>query len=155
MGKGGFILAAYTEHYGLHQWESTDDFLRTDFNTDFSIIDGALGDKAEMAHGQYVGNGSSGPTITLGFRPEVMLIIPADTGSARARNASLLLVGEIARFVEEAGNPTIAPYYTGDTPMFTVTPTDTGLELYSYPAWEDANYVMNEQGRAYRYVVFR
>ena len=40
--KGGFILANYTEHYGLHQWVPEDDFLRTDFNTDFALIDAAL-----------------------------------------------------------------------------------------------------------------
>ena len=40
--KGGFILANYTEHYGLHQWVPEDDFLRTDFNTDFALIDTAL-----------------------------------------------------------------------------------------------------------------
>ena len=35
-------MANYTEHYGLHQWVPEDDFLRTDFNTDFALIDAAL-----------------------------------------------------------------------------------------------------------------
>lgn len=35
-------MAQYTEHFGLHQWESTDPFLRTDFNTDFSRLDTVL-----------------------------------------------------------------------------------------------------------------
>ena len=39
-------MADYTEHYQLHQWVPTDDFLRTDFNTDFANIDAALGEKA-------------------------------------------------------------------------------------------------------------
>ena len=35
-------MANYTEHYQLHQWESEDSFLRTDFNADFAKIDGAI-----------------------------------------------------------------------------------------------------------------
>ena len=36
-------MATYTPNYGLHQWEAGDNFLRTDFNADFSKIDTALG----------------------------------------------------------------------------------------------------------------
>ena len=32
-------MANYTEHYQLHQWEPSDNFLRTDFNQDFARID--------------------------------------------------------------------------------------------------------------------
>ena len=32
-------MATYTENYQLHQWVPEDDFLRTDFNTDFQKID--------------------------------------------------------------------------------------------------------------------
>ena len=45
-------MANCTEHYGLHQWEPGDSFLRTDFNEDFWKIDAALGraeNKAERA----------------------------------------------------------------------------------------------------------
>ena len=83
-------MANYTEHYQLHQWEPTDDFLRTDFNTDFAKIDAALGEKAgveELAEvqalagskcrvviGSYTGNGDSARVITLGFRPKVVAV---------------------------------------------------------------------------------
>ena len=40
--KGGFNMASYTQHYQLHQWEPSDDFLRTDFNDDFKKIDTAI-----------------------------------------------------------------------------------------------------------------
>ena len=40
--EGGIFMANYTEHYQLHQWESEDSFLRTDFNADFAKIDGAI-----------------------------------------------------------------------------------------------------------------
>ena len=83
-------MANYTEHYQLHQWEPTDDFLRTDFNEDFAKIDAALGEKAgveELAEvqalagskcrvvtGSYTGSGTSERTITLGFRPKVVAV---------------------------------------------------------------------------------
>ena len=36
-------MAEFTPNYGLHQWESTDPFLRTDFNQDLLTLDAALG----------------------------------------------------------------------------------------------------------------
>ena len=45
-------MATYTSHYQLHQWEASDSFLRTDFNTDFQKIDAALGEKAEAEETQ-------------------------------------------------------------------------------------------------------
>ena len=35
-------MATYTENYQLHQLVPEDDFLRTDFNTDFQKIDAAI-----------------------------------------------------------------------------------------------------------------
>ena len=35
-------MASYTTNYQLHQWEASDSFLRTDFNTDFQKIDAAV-----------------------------------------------------------------------------------------------------------------
>ena len=74
-------MASYTTNYGLHQWESTDDFLRTDFNTDFQKIDAALAGiqadtdgKVEMVTGTYEGDGSDERTITLGFQPKAVLL---------------------------------------------------------------------------------
>ena len=83
-------MANYTEHYQLHQWEPTDDFLRTDFNTDFAKIDAALGEKAETEElvevrnlaeskcravvGSYTGNGAARQTVNMGFRPKVVVV---------------------------------------------------------------------------------
>ena len=83
-------MATYTTNYGLHQWEASDDFLRTDFNTDFAKIDAALGEKADgedlaevenlaegkcrVVTGSYTGSGTSARTITLGFRPKVVAV---------------------------------------------------------------------------------
>ncbi|SCJ43149.1 Uncharacterised protein [uncultured Flavonifractor sp.] len=40
-------MSTQTEHIGLHQWESTDPFLREDFNGDNSKIDQAVGEVRE------------------------------------------------------------------------------------------------------------
>ena len=67
-------MASYTANYGLHQWEAADDFLRTDFNTDFGIIDTALGEKAEIVVGTFTGDGQAEQAISLGFTPLAVLV---------------------------------------------------------------------------------
>ena len=92
-------MATYTEHYGLHQWEPTDDFLRTDFNTDFGKIDAAIHGKAdtstvedlrgaverkvEMISGSYTGNGDR-QTIQLGFQPKSVVVATSHYTAAMA-----------------------------------------------------------------------
>lgn len=49
-------MATYTQHYGLHQWVPEDDFLRTDFNTDFQKIDTALNTVEETLRGELNGD---------------------------------------------------------------------------------------------------
>ena len=71
--KGGIFMANYTEHYQLHQWESEDSFLRTDFNADFAKIDGAIAACSHTVKGAYTGNGSY-LTVELGFRPAAVLV---------------------------------------------------------------------------------
>lgn len=45
-------MATYTSNYGLHQWAAEDNFLRTDFNTDFSKIDAAIKGVSDAAASQ-------------------------------------------------------------------------------------------------------
>lgn len=70
-------MANYTQHYKLHQWESTDNFLRTDFNTDLEKIDTALGEKTECISGSYTGNDAD-QEIQLGFQPSAVLLFTSD-----------------------------------------------------------------------------
>ena len=92
-------MATYTSNYQLHQWVPSDDFLRTDFNTDFQKIDAALARKAEkstvtslqtqvagkadastvprVAAGSYTGNGTT-KSISLGFQPRAVIIPVSD-----------------------------------------------------------------------------
>ena len=75
-GKGGIDLATYTANYGLHQWEATDDFLRTDFNTDFQKIDTAIG--GLLVFGSFTGDGANGKVISLGFTPRAVYVCARD-----------------------------------------------------------------------------
>ena len=61
-------MAAYTEHYHLHQWEPEDNFLRTDFNEDFRVLDKALALKPEIL--------SRG--ISLGVSPRAVFVVRQD-----------------------------------------------------------------------------
>ena len=80
-------MASYTTNYQLHQWVPGDNFLRTDFNDDFLIIDNAVkavadaasgaataaAAKVELVTGSYTGNGAT-YTVNLGFRPKTLWI---------------------------------------------------------------------------------
>ena len=68
-------MANYTQHYQLHQWESTDNFLRTDFNEDLEKIDTAIhaAGQEDYIAGTYTGDGAEERVITLGFTPSVIL----------------------------------------------------------------------------------
>ena len=95
-------MATYTSHYQLHQWVPGDNFLRTDFNTDFQKIDAAIkgvetaantalalkADKTELTQacgaldeakcetltGSYTGNGANTRTIDLGCAPRAVFV---------------------------------------------------------------------------------
>lgn len=142
-------MADYTEHYQLHQWVPTDDFLRTDFNTDFAKIDAAikgvetaantalagkadagatqaaLETKAEIIHGSYVGNGAEAQQIQLGFKPRLVLI-PAD---------------EWYSFVAMEG------FYSA-----LMSVTETGFQVKYISIY---NFTPNAKGETYQYIALR
>ena len=96
-------MATYTSNYQLHQWVPEDDFLRTDFNTDFQKIDAALAAKAaqsalesvqELAEGKcrmivgyYAGNNYNPRTINVGVTPTV-LFVSLDSSSVNTITAT-------------------------------------------------------------------
>ena len=79
-------MASYTEHYGLHQWEAADNFLRTDFNADFAALDEAVHGCSHVT-GSYVGTGSGGPgtwvTLELGFKPSLVVVLNSGLESSQ------------------------------------------------------------------------
>ena len=97
-------MATYTSNYQLHQWVPEDDFLRTDFNTDFQKIDAALAGleankaaqsnlaalqssisaaqstangRARAIKGTFTGNGSAPRTISIGGMPKIVFLASA------------------------------------------------------------------------------
>ena len=80
-------MATYTSNYQLHQWVPEDDFLRTDFNSDFQKIDAALAGlqdgvdlKCRAVKGSYNGNGGTLRTVaTSGGTPKALFL---STGSS-------------------------------------------------------------------------
>lgn len=73
------MASNYTEHYGLCQWEATDQVLRTEFNEDNAKIDAALEGLKSICNCQfyfqsYIGTGENGP-ITYHFPKRPLLVI--------------------------------------------------------------------------------
>ena len=60
-----------TEHYQLHKWEPGDDFLREEFNENFTKLDAS----ARMTVGAYTGDCASSRVIDLGFAPRAVFVI--------------------------------------------------------------------------------
>ena len=71
-----------TEHYQLHQWLPQDDFLRAEFNENFTGIDTALATASRVAVGAYTGDGAESKLIDLGFQPKAVLVMD-DSGKMR------------------------------------------------------------------------
>ena len=87
-------MATFTSNYQLHQWVPEDDFLRTDFNTDFQKIDAALAGleagkaaqsslaaaqspangRARAILGSYTGNGAETRNISVGASPKAVIL---------------------------------------------------------------------------------
>ena len=74
-------MATYTANYGLHQWAPGDNFLRTDFNTDFQKIDAGI--KAALSNRPGQGGNryrhlhrgrTQNRLINLGFQPRGVLV---------------------------------------------------------------------------------
>lgn len=138
-------MATYTEQYGLHQWEPQDDFLRSDFNTDFQKIDTALGEKGNciLESGRYVGTGTydvTRPTsLELGFRPKLLMIQEEAESSCR----SVVVLGDCDySYMRSAGS-------SGGCTL-TWTWSGTGVSWYANGGFADDQ--LNENGIAYRYV---
>ena len=132
-------MATYTANYGLHQWEASDNFLRTDFNTDFGIIDGALGEKAEVVTGSYTGDGQSTRTISLGFTPRAVLVTRED-GATTYQNGNYQIFGGLA--------------VTGHPLQRNSLVIVTGGFQVRYAGYPDDVYT-NSNGQEYRYIAIQ
>ena len=90
-------MATYTSNYQLHQWVPEDDFLRTDFNTDFQKIDTALASVLSTAKGRcwlfpgsYVGNGNSSRTFGMGQTVQAVFLSTGSSTITALRNGGTI-----------------------------------------------------------------
>ena len=142
-------MATYTPNYGLHQWVPEDVFVRTDFNTDLSKIDTALGahdtaltQKCEAVFGSYIGNGAETRTITLAFTPKAVLVERQD-GNRGNNNGGLAVDG-----VPSCGNISY-PAITITAGGFRVSYLNKTVDGTIYTAFTNTNHA------TYCYMAFR
>ena len=146
-------MASYPTNYGLHQWEATDNFLRTDFNTDFEKIDGALGVLADgqlrITQGTYVGTGGSGSgapnTLTFPFPPQIVFItVELD----QSGNAGTVF------FQGQSKSSGMGTHSSGDQLGFQLTWSGNTLSWYNTVRQADdgPSRQFNYNGMTYRYV---
>ena len=143
-------MATYTTNYGLHQWEATDDFLRTDFNTDFAKIDAAVkgvdDSKPELVIGSYTGDQADSKTITLGFQPQAVLLFREDVYSYSDRYALMAFPGA----------PCLS--HRNDVTMLEVTAQGFTVHYDTYQLSGDTyeySPLTNESGTRYRYLAVK
>ena len=137
-------MASYTEHYGLHQWEPNDNFLRTDFNKDFKTIDGALGEKSGIVVGTYAGNSAESQSISLGFQPKAVLVVERSSMMGFGNDSTPQVYGGLALWDK--------PVQT-DAGRVALKLTSTGFTVYNY---SDYDYIrINRSSRTYYYLGIR
>lgn len=140
-----------SQNLNLHLWEPEDDFLRTEFNENFTAVDSAVksaqtaavnaqqtADKAlslPYATGSYTGNGKD-ISINLGFRPSFLMI-------SGMRSAYVGGAGEYSNYNIMTG---------GNVVSDRVALTDTGFIAKYFDAGSP-NVAVN--GRTYDYIAFR
>ncbi|MEA4955191.1 MAG: hypothetical protein VB096_06720 [Pseudoflavonifractor sp.] len=89
-------------HFQLNLWEPGDNFLREEFNENFTKLDEAVAAGTRLTTGSYVGNGQATQTITLDFTPKAVLVLPAggnffSNGSPSYTNGGLAAGGSSAK----------------------------------------------------------
>ena len=140
-------MASYTQNYQLHQWEPEDNFLRTDFNQDFSRIDTALnglaGKVVQTVSGSYVGTGEHGKEhpnqLEFPFEPDVVVIVVDSTDMLKA---GTMLLRSQSKSAGIGSN-----YSSGSGLNLTLTWSGQALSWYGY----DEDYQLNKEGYTYRY----
>ncbi len=140
-------MANYTQHYGLHQWEPEDPFLRTDFNEDFQKIDAALEGVAvktvNVVSGSYIGTGEYGEAapnqLSLPFVPALVILV-ADAVRMLASGTVFLRGQNYSAGIGVA-------YSDWSALNLTVSWNENTLSWYC----EDAGDQLNKEGITYRY----
>ena len=139
-------MATYTANYQLHQWVAEDQFLRTDFNTDFQKIDAAL---AGLEAGKV------GPEALEPLKSDIASVRTIANGKARAMVGSYRGNGVCPRTVS-VGAPVkglillsasdLALAVSGGNKPSQVSVTSSGFRI-------ESNFMsMNTSGSSYTYL---
>lgn len=134
-------MANYTQYYHLHQWEPEDNFLRTDFNEDFRVLDKALALKPEILSGSYTGDDARSRDISLGVSPRAVFVVRQDGAmqSDRYTYGGLALQG--------------APVTMRDGNLVEIT--SSGIRVARGDLIEGRFYAdANQSGMSYYYIAF-
>ena len=104
-----------TERFGLHLWEPEDNFLREEFNENFTTLDMAVAGKLAAVKGAYIGDRpperyQQDPpfqTVDLGFTPRAVLLCnPVVAYENNAWNSQWIIAGAVTQ------GSTTASYYS-------------------------------------------
>ena len=138
------MASNYTEHYGLCQWEATDQVLREEFNEDNRKVDEALSNLAsvlsKIVTGSYVGNGAGTRTISLGFTPKAVYLCH-ESGQTFNSNGNYCYGGLALN-----GKPVISESGTS-----VVKITSGGVEVYYDIANTKGRLMTNAEGYIFYY----
>ena len=106
-----------SENLGLHLWEGEDDFLRTEFNENFQLLDSIY------VTGSYTGSLGT-KTINIGFRPRFLVIMAPTKSTSGSPLTNFFAGGETnalkdrLKFLDTGFQVT---FVQGSTPMLNST----------------------------------
>ena len=147
------MASNYTEHYGLCQWEETDQVLREDFNRDNAALDTVLAEMGaripRFINGSYTGTGTYGPDgaceLHFGFAPKMVILNTQEMVSFNSQPKYYILFPGMTWFPEPS---------SGDRNHLTWS--EDGISWYfSYEydtPTEQAEKQYNVLGKTYSYV---
>lgn len=140
-----------TANYRLNQWVNTDYVMMSDFNADNAAIDAALSAKANIALGNYVGNGTSAPvSLSFAFAPSVVIVAGMGGSGGEQHEVSVIFIrnhtgaGYTVAKGSTAASVELACRWEGDSLSFNSVSNGANAVLEQ----------LNAQGESYSYAVF-
>ena len=160
------MASNYTENYGLCQWETTDQVLRTEFNEDNAKMDATLKELADkdreleetvsshtaaisklgncnIVYGSYTGNGTYGQSnpnsLVFEGTPIAVLVAPIDATGGSSQNMMLLRGAKVAYSMPDQVSASNAVIWG-----------EKDVSWYAYV--NSAQFQLNQGGTMYGYV---
>lgn len=151
-----------TSYLNLNYWTASDKPKMADFNSDNQKIDGALQEHVQnavlhlkggqsawisqpFASGSYTGNGAATRTVTLGFRPALLVILPQAYGPLEVDTVQQTPILRFAMAADSQGSSGVTIADNG----FTVK------QAQSAPLAGMAKVCLNENNVTYRYFAMK